>query len=201
MEAIRGLIQNLVFLIVLVIFLEMFLPAGEMKRYTKMIMGLLIVLAVLQTVSSLTRKGLEINLPELTSKASPSDLTGILENGKKLSDYNQQQALKEYQQGLSRQVIALAKNKEINVLKAEVQIKSEPEQAGYGQLEEIKLVLPEESGEKSGEETKISPVMVGKREIPKSKFLDEKIESLKKTLAGFYNISPEQIKISSGVGE
>ena len=46
MEIIRSLVQNLIVIIILAVMLDMFLPAGEMRKYVKMVMGLLIIVAV-----------------------------------------------------------------------------------------------------------------------------------------------------------
>lgn len=46
-DLIRVWVEQLVFLILFVTVVEMMLPAGELRRYTKMVLGLVVILAVL----------------------------------------------------------------------------------------------------------------------------------------------------------
>jgi stage III sporulation protein AF len=46
-EVVYAWAQQLVFLILFVTVVEMILPAGELRRYTKMVVGLVVILAVL----------------------------------------------------------------------------------------------------------------------------------------------------------
>ncbi|MGI6082480.1 MAG: stage III sporulation protein AF [Limnochordia bacterium] len=54
-ELIYAWTQQLVFLILFVTVVEMILPAGELRRYTKMILGLVVILAILDPLLQFVR--------------------------------------------------------------------------------------------------------------------------------------------------
>ncbi|NLN18686.1 MAG: stage III sporulation protein AF [Firmicutes bacterium] len=54
-ELIHTWTQQLVFLILFVTVVEMILPAGELRRYTKMILGLVVILAILDPLLHFVR--------------------------------------------------------------------------------------------------------------------------------------------------
>ena len=58
-ELIYAWTQQLVFLILFVTVVEMILPAGELRRYTKMILGLVVILAILDPLLQFVRTGLD----------------------------------------------------------------------------------------------------------------------------------------------
>jgi stage III sporulation protein AF len=65
LEIVRSLVQNLIVIIIIAMLLEMFLPNGDMRRYVKMIMGLLIIVAVIQAVVELGRWDYAAEFPVL----------------------------------------------------------------------------------------------------------------------------------------
>ncbi|MGB9846901.1 MAG: stage III sporulation protein AF, partial [Desulfotomaculales bacterium] len=64
LETVRSLVQNLVVVIILAIFLDLFLPSGDMKRYVKFVMGLLVIIAVLGALGNLFKGDWVSFLPE-----------------------------------------------------------------------------------------------------------------------------------------
>lgn len=99
MEIVRNLVQNLIIIVVLAVFLEMLLPAGDMRRYVKLVMGLLIIVAMLQAVAGLVRGNWQVLLPEPVKSNTSSGVTGladIMAEGQQLSARHQSKALEEY---------------------------------------------------------------------------------------------------------
>ncbi|MDF9407491.1 MAG: Stage III sporulation protein AF (Spore_III_AF) [Pelotomaculum sp. PtaB.Bin013] len=206
MEVIRSLIQNLVVIVILAMFLEMLLPAGDMRKYVKMVMGLLIIVAVIQAVGDLLHRDYTGDLPSLTEKKVDERLSLIMESGKKISSEQQQKAIEQYKRGLANQVMALASiNKEIPVVDADVVVNTEREGAGYGQISKIVMFV-----EKPGDNDKfavkenatgIEPVTVQVGPKPETKErvntetgpAGEAVAGLIKTIANFYNLKPEQV--------
>ena len=73
MEVIRNLVQSLVIIIILAMFLEMLLPAGQMRAYVKMVMGLLVIIAVIQAVGSMARWSFE----EIPALVAGTEMAGV----------------------------------------------------------------------------------------------------------------------------
>jgi len=207
-EVIRSLIQNLIVIVILAMFLEMLLPAGEMRKYVKMVMGLLIIVAVVQAVGELVHRDYTGDLPSLTGKEGNERLSLIMESGKRISNEQQQKAIEQYKRGLANQVIALAGiNKEIPVVDAEVIVNSEREGANYGQIIKIVMFIEKDPDKVDrhnieGDVTSIKPVsvQVGQKPGPKEQGEaetgppDEAVAGLIKTVANFYNLKQEQVK-------
>lgn len=206
MDILRSLVQNLVIIVILAMFMEMLLPAGEMRKYVKMVMGLLIVVAVVQAAGEMARWDFTWDLPSLTRKEDQAQVSGILEAGQKISGEQQQRAMEQYQQGLANQVRALAGiNKEITVVGVEVEVHSRPGEPDFGQLKEIVLAVSKnqaEGGSGGGVVVEVEPVAVtvggpggsargGETPGPPR----EDVAGLISTVANFYNLRPEQVKV------
>lgn len=217
MEIIRLLVQNLIVLVVLAVFLELLLPAGEMKRYVKLVMGLLVIIAVLGTLGSLFRGDWTLQLPEPAfgnSQIGGTGLPEIMAGANKLSQDHRARALAEYRRALARQAGALAGlSGEVTVLSAEVDVYDEEKNPQFGQIKEIRLVVKKAPPAGRGENALTEPVKIqvgaqkpdesgkaGREQMRnQSSALPEEVKSkLKATLASFYNISPEQVKVSEG---
>ncbi|MDD3653717.1 MAG: stage III sporulation protein AF [Desulfotomaculaceae bacterium] len=208
MEILRGLIQNLIIIIILAMLLEMLLPAGEMRQYVNMVMGLLVIIAVIQTMGDLVNGDFAGGLPALTETEGQIQLSEIIDAGQEFSSEQQQMAIAQYKLGLDHQVLALAAiHKEIPVIAAEVNVNSKSGDTNFGQINEIVLIAEKEpapSGNQSGEElvVGVEPVTVQVNSYaerqgpagPETGPPQEKAAGLINTVANFYNLKPEQVK-------
>ena len=91
MDILRQLIQTIVVIVILAVFLEMLLPRGDMRRYVKMVMGLLIIVAVLQAVTGAINSDLLQEIPDVTHSPfgyEPVPLEEIMAAGQSLSLLN-----------------------------------------------------------------------------------------------------------------
>lgn len=209
MEVIRSLVQNLVVIIILAMFLEMLLPTGEMRKYVKMVMGLLIIIAVVQAVGDLARWDYHTDLPSLTQKTDEKTVSGIMEAGKKISSEQRQKAVEQYRAGLANQIMALTRTaKETTVLDVEVKVQSKEGELDFGRINEVVLYVAREPGTTGQEQMEVSigevkPVtvqVVGKN-TPKEGKTDgsgppkEITDALVGSVTNFYNLKPEQVKV------
>lgn len=200
MEDIRILVQTLIVIAVLVIFLEMFLPRNTFKNYLNMLVGLLIIVAILQTFSSLSGGKILSELPALALGAGEGEnqnysLEEIINEGNSLGEVNEEVAIEQYKKGLLKQIRALVEmQNNFRVVEVEVEFNNEG-QSGALELEKIILVL-------SRGVDVVSRVDVLEVEIDNS--LDEleydnsskEAEKIAVNLSNFYNLEREQIKIS-----
>lgn len=206
MEILRSLVQSLIIIVVLSVFLEMLLPQSDLRRYIRLVMGLLVIIAVLQAVGSLVKGEWRLSLPEQAvnhSQQGFQDLNEIMATGSKLNRDQQAQALDGYRQSLARQVSALAGiSSEMNVVSADVEIYDEDSGPKFGQVKKITLVLkknitPAGVKDKSQQST-VKPVeiMGGEGTNTTTEVTKESVDKLKKTISNFYNLSPEQVVVT-----
>lgn len=207
MDILRSLIQNLIVIVILAMFLEMLLPAGAMRKYVKMVMGLLIIVAVVQAVGQLVRWDYSKDLPALVQRDERSQLAGIMEAGRKISGEHQQRALEQYRQGLANQVRALAgMSAAVPVVGVEVKVNSSQGEPDYGHLQEIILTVAKDQagpGAGGGLTVAVEPVTVqvgGPAETPgqagdQAGPQPQNVSDLINNVANFYNLSPDQVKI------
>ncbi len=197
METVRSLIHNLVIIGVLAVFLEMLLPVGDMRRYLRMVMGFLIIIAVLQAMGNMVHCGFgrEFLLPAV--KENGDRLEDIMAAGQALSTENREKALEQYRRGVAGQVMALARLKEgVTVTDAEVEVDSNPNSDSFGRLKEIRLVVT--GAEPQTGLIKLVTVQVGENQAAEMSG-EEKPGKLQAdvvtTVAGFYGLSRDRVKI------
>lgn len=208
MEIIRALIQDLVVIVILAMFLEILLPAGDLRRFVKMVMGLLIIVAVVQAVGELARWDGTGDLTALTGQAGPDRLAAIIASGEKISQAQEEKALEQYRRGLANQVVALAgMNKEIPVAAAEVIVNTEKETVNYGQINKIIIFIGQAPGTAdrppaADKTAGIEPVTVQIGPEPGTAEQagaapeppEEAVAGLIQTVANFYNLKQEQVQ-------
>ena len=205
METLRALVQNLVIIVILAVLLEMMLPGGAMRRYTKMVLGLMVIVAVIQAVNGLSGGGLFKEIEEYAwrDESSGGQRLDIMERGKRLDEENKRRAMEHYRQGMEKQIAGLAGlDSRISLSGAEVIVQDDPSKKDYGMIREINLVI----GGGSSDSRQIRPVdtvsvnagdkhtvsAAGDRPSP------EKVEAARSAadkVASFYNLSPDQVKI------
>jgi stage III sporulation protein AF len=207
MGIIRELVQTIVVIVVLAVFIEMLLPRGDMRRYVKMVMGLLVILAVLQTAANAVHSELMRDVPGITmSDAGVPPLDEIMAAGKQLSELNRDEAAQKYREGIAGQVLALAGlNSKVHAVDAVVSTGGE-----MNEIREITSIFSttgDQHLDGAGEtETPVDvePVMIDVRGNETTRDAgnaampgpEEKRAALEVTraVAEFYNLQPGQVK-------
>lgn len=171
MEKLSFLVRSLVLIVAVTAFLELLLPVGEMRRYVRMVMGVLILVAVLQVLVGFLYRPEGFAVPRVVSEPG-------LEAG---PDYEEiyagyrEQALEAYRQGLARQVEALARMAGLKVARVEV-VLDDPK-AEYPRLKEIELHL--------------------EQEVPVAVTDAGEVENAVRTIADFYNLPAERVRVTT----
>ncbi|MEW6182952.1 MAG: stage III sporulation protein AF [Bacillota bacterium] len=135
MERISLLIRDLILIVTFAAFLELLVPVGDMRRYVRMIMGILVVVAVLQVFVGFLYRARSMPVPELTIQ--PVDVGEA--NYEELRANYAGRMNDAYRQGVSRQVGALLRLAGMDVGRVEVLL--DEEKGDYPQIEEIRLHL------------------------------------------------------------
>ena len=176
MNGLRLLVENLVLIIVLAVFLEMLLPAGTLRRYVHLVVGLMIIVAVLQSVTGVLGHGLSVNLPFI-DHAVPPEMDQALRAGQQMARQNQQEALKDYQDALKRQITALASlNGDLTVDSVRVDVPGDRASPSFGSLEGVTVSV------------KVKPGVAENK-------VTADVDSLRQELANFYNLRPEGVSV------
>lgn len=208
MDNIKELVQVLVILIMLVVFLEMLLPNGQMYGYVKMVMGLVVIVVVLEAGANLLGQDLKFDLPALGRDGAGPTLERIMLDGQKMAGEQKQRAMDEYRQGLERQVMALAKlNGGIYVTGAKIETSSNPQGEDYGRLTGVVLEVSRKGAaggqedENAVREVKPVDIKVESNGLPEPlpeagvPVNSEAARELAQTVANFYNIPVDRVKI------
>ena len=200
MEAIRTLVKNLIFIAMLAVFLPMLLPFGEMQRYVKMVLGLLVMVAILQAVGEAAKGSWPEEIPALTiagGSASAPSLAEITTQGQKIAAVGNEQIKTRYEQGLVRQVKALAElNNEFTVKEAKVILAADDEkQRSFGEVKEIQLAVAQKKQKTDELSDSAKEVSRLETSAPSEFQAKEKASQLAAAIANFYNLSLDQVKI------
>ncbi len=190
MEAVQNLVRELVILIILAVTLELLLPHGDLRRYVRMVLGLLIIVAVLQAGVSFWNRDLAADLSWVSLGQPDQEATAeILREGERLWQLGQSRAQTEYEQGLARQIKALAGlNPDVAVAEVRVRVEGGTATGEPGRLEEVVLVLEGESWDKNNE---VLPVAAPAKPAPDP----EAVERLCRIVADFYGLASEQVTV------
>ncbi|MDI6709681.1 MAG: stage III sporulation protein AF [Thermoanaerobacterales bacterium] len=188
LEALHVLVRELVVLAVLALFLELLLPAGDMRRYVRMVFGLLVIVAVVQAAAGPWR-GLAQEFSALSVQSVPA-AGDALDDGRRLWEENQARAQAGYRDGLAKQIKALAAfNPHLEVRHVEVRL-AEGAEADPGAIEEVLLTV-------AGKSRPVEEVRIGEGDTGGAfAKQEEEGERLRTVIAGFYNLRLEQVVIS-----
>lgn len=201
METLRLLVQNLIIIVILAVLMELLLPNGEMRRYTKMVMGLMVIVAVVQAISGLTGGNLFRDMEE---HAWRSDTGGwkppdIIDQGRKLDAENRKQAVGQYKKGIERQISALLGTEgKVRLVDADLQIQDDPAKKDFGKIQGISLWMGRDGGVRAVEPVSVTiggekPAGDGAGGAP-PEYAGAAARAVK-IVSGFYNLPEEQVKV------
>ncbi len=220
MDVLRELIQTIIVIVVLAVLVEMLLPGGDMRRYVKMVIGLLIIMAVLQAAAGVLNSRFMQDVPAVTvSDTGTMPLEDIIAAGQELADKDREKAAQQFSEGLSGQVLALVgMNSDVQAVDARVSVDRES-----SDIREITIVFNAANGTGDGrssvqsagsgghqavnstnEDLGVQPVVVdldGKSIADESNLVKAVTPEQKKAaaeltavVAQFYNLKPDQVK-------
>jgi len=202
METLRLLVQNLIIIVVLAVTLEMILPNGEMRRYTRTVLGLMIIVAVVQAVSGLSGGGLFKEVEEYAwrSEAVSQQAVDVMEQGRRLEAGNRRQAVDQYKKGVEKQISALVGvDGKVKLVGAALKVQDDPAQKDFGRIMEINLILGREGIIKAVEPVSVAVGGEGSQLPVPGQPPPELSAAASKTarvVANFYNIPQEQVRVS-----
>lgn len=206
METLRVLVQNLIIIVVLSVLLEMLLPGGEMRKYSRMVLGLMVIVAIIQAVSGIPGGGIFKEIEEHAWRSGPEGIkkVDILEQGRQIDADNKKKALEQYRAGIERQVSVLAgMDGRVSLSGVDVKIQEDPSKKDFGSITGIELVMsgPEVQGEGGIKPVETVSVRVGPEKQNAREYNSpppeyaEAAKSILSKVANFYSLSPDQISV------
>lgn len=193
MQTLQTLVRNLAVIILLATVLEMLLPNKSMRGYVQLVIGMFVITAILNPVSTLLHMPLEMGIPAWTG-VSNQDLPVLASDnsGKRIG----RDAVREqYCQILINQIEALALGVNgVKQVKAEVKFQeSNGELTDQPRISQVNIRLLEvESAVQP-----IEPVTIG-QSAPVVKELSVKAREVQERVANLMELKKEQIIIQEG---
>lgn len=228
MNLIREWVRNLTLLIILASFLDLLVPQNSMKRYIKMVMGLVILLGILNPILTLLRQEVTIDVGLLDFRVpSGATLNEILEKGETYRRAAEAQALRAFQLKIEREAEREALGVEgVAAAAATAKIASpEKGQTQGAEILEVQLAIqlcsgPEGSGERRV--AMVEPIRIGGTGTggsstgpPETGSLDASspgtsrsgapdsavAREVKRVVASYLGISPDKVKVTWTSGQ
>lgn len=165
MEFMKSWITNITIVIIFIMLLDMLMPNNGMKRFIKVIMGLLIILVIVKPF--LTLKNFEYQFQSTMAQAEAYIESSNKDNKTNLQAFQNNTALDIYKQKLSEKVTEIVKshdeleNREVQV---NIDINNDINSADFGSIKAINVIV--ENGKGSAlQTTSIEPVKINKENV------------------------------------
>jgi len=202
-NTLRLLAQNLIIIMILAVFLEIMLPGTEMRKYVKMVLGLMVIIAIIQAGNGFSAGLLfsEINDFAWRGAQEKPGVQDIMRQGQAIDRENHSRALEKYRDALAKQVSALAElDDQVSIIDTSVQLNDNAAENNFGQIETINLYLGPKSRNGGIKEVETVSVSMEKNadNAPGEEIPPEYVPAVNNTvkiISNFYNLSPEQIKV------
>lgn len=206
METLSQLVRSLAVIIIFTSFIEMLLPNASMKQYTRLILGLFVILLVIDPVLTFLNKGSDFSVQGWSAPAQNDQLEKILDNAEELSGRSQETVIREYADKFEQQIAALVRlSPEVENAEVAVELEDGESQFEAGAIRQVLITAsvktPRGTGQGTGDGiTDIHRVEIGSdKTAPKEQGTvspEEQIGRRIQTIVGdFYGLKPGQVVV------
>lgn len=203
MDSLKELVRNLAAIIILTSFLEMILPNTKMKGYTRLVLGLFVIIIILNPVLGFLGSKTEFSVQAWSSPSQDEELDNILENAKKMKAQSQESAVEEYVLRLEQQIAALVRlTPEINHAEVDVNLDPTDPLSSPGAIEKVVITAHLKDSKETVDNSKdgsavadigIAGSMQFEAEIKTPR---EQIERRIQSIVGdFFGLMPDQVSV------
>lgn len=198
----RTWILNIATVIIFVTLLELLLPNSDMKKYIKMIVGLLVMLVILNPVLELINGKVNIEYEVLKTSAY-MDKGTMTANIDKVEEMQDQQMIQLYKEKIERYIKdRIEFSNHVKVINIYSEIEKNKESKDFGNITKLNLVLSNVM-EKDTERIKpVSNILIDiskDKETTYSKKLeskdDRRIDDIKNNISDFLKLDEKKINI------
>ena len=162
-EFLKDWVLNIVTITVFIMLIEILVPSGKMKKAVSLVTGLVLVIALINPVLGLVKKG--INLKEFQIAGSNYiDKREIMINSEVLKENQIKQITNVYRKKVINQLEDVAKNVEgVTDAKADVIINEDYDSSDFGDIKKVYLILTLEDSNKNVKPiVKINKIKIGR---------------------------------------
>lgn len=193
MDELKKWIYTIVVIIVFVTFIEMLMPNSSMKKYSKLILGVLVMTIILQPLFSLVNKNFSLSADSLKFE-NQLNSSYIKEQSTSYSEKQNIEITKQYKQNIEKQIGQYVK-KEIGEkdIEVTVQIIEDMESEDYGEIKKIYLNI---KGGINKVKT-VDKVIIGDSEEPGTKINNDNYLEIKNKISTMYDIDKGNIEIKT----
>lgn len=193
LEGLYGWINTIVVTIIFAAFVEMLMPSNNMKKYIKLVLGLLIMAVILEPVLQYLKKG--YSLSGYTFKyQNQMDSSYIKQESETYSQKQQDSIIKLYKQNLEDKmkegIKELVPGKDVSVA---VEIVEDADKQNFGEITKATIMLKDSIKNVD----KVDKVQVGKQNNTGQKKADENYTDLKNKISSLYDIDSSKIEIKN----
>ncbi|WP_129597773.1 stage III sporulation protein AF [Anaerophilus nitritogenes] len=199
MNFLRSWIINIVSVVIFITFLEMLLPNSNMKKYIKMIIGLLVMIVILSPLLQIVHGNFNIE-DEVLKTSLAIDQKNLSLTFDDLGNIQNQQVIKLYTQKIETNIKdKIEQDTQCMVLKVNAEIETSKEHENFGAIKKMNIVLKNpinDSTNKKIQTVSISPIGKPPDSDYKSQDTIPVIKKIKESISNIYQIDKDQIFIS-----
>ncbi|HEY3314767.1 MAG TPA: stage III sporulation protein AF [Bacillota bacterium] len=212
LEGVKLWVRNIAVVIIAAGFLEMVLPQGDLQRFARLVVGFFILLAIIQPLIGFFHQQVAVDTAFLEAAAANSpDTAAVLAKGRELQAGHDRAALDQYRLALERQVTAIASMTGAEARSVSVDLDADPKSSTFGAVRSIRVVAarpaaPSESTvvvpvdpvqiDFGGPDAAAAATDAATGEVPPADAV--LCSTLARTLAGYYGLAPEAVRVTAG---
>jgi stage III sporulation protein AF len=197
METIYLLVRNIIFIILIAVFIEMLLPMKETRRFLEVVVGLFVLITILNPIVSLIQQEPQLQLD--IKEGNKQELDEILNQGKQLQQVQVEQVRSNYGKRIEEQVAVIAQMVPgVEQAEARVQFAAGSSLDSVGVIEKVEIVIKKERSQSIVDPVKRVSIEPGDGE--QAEKVEESDEGLLKevqsTVASLYGLQPSKVVVT-----
>jgi len=190
-------IRQIIIIVIFAAFIDFLIPSGGFKRYTKALLGLVIMITILNPLLVLLNKNyiLEEVIWKYQDLIDDNEIAAMAED---FDTKNQQLIVNEYKKRITDHIAqTIAENSSFEAQKIDVKINENKEDDKFGKIDELHIWLKDNSKEQKLENVgKVNVTITGElseRFSNGTKYEEQQIFSLKKYLSEAFDVNINEI--------
>ncbi|MCM3566657.1 stage III sporulation protein AF [Neobacillus mesonae] len=199
MDFITEWVTNIILFILLATVIDMLLPNSSMQKYTKMVMGLLLIAIILTPIFKIISKDFESAMTSipLDQGTDEKNMKNLIDLKKKEIQASQHAYILEELAGSLKKDVKeeLMKQYGLEIAKIDVEMNADSDQATLKNLQKVMVLLKQpETGGKTVEAVK--PIVINTETPLPSQKSTEEAEKIAAFLSQKWNVNEETVEVS-----
>lgn len=199
LEIIKELVRDLIVVVFLATVLELLMPKSDLKRYIRMVIGLVVILIILSPLNRIFSLFLTGEQPLFNSWGFSVETYPVDEEQERYEEHRQQLVLEMFQERLLGEINGQLAYHNLKVINEELSVIGDPQHPRFGALEKVwLLVAPLEEGIEQPEKVENVRILVEieqEDEETKEKGRVYRMPAIERELALLLQVAPEIIVV------